>query len=221
MFFSKLKSFFGGLINRFKLHPTWGFIGAILIALVNNIGAVIYTVSLQHDLQAMYARDLYGQNYIQAARINLHLIDKELVALFLLKSDVALDSAVMRIHTDAHVLQGLVDKSKSFFHSKKGKTLWVNTNKAFGRYTLTIDTLVDLSRNAQKEKAIGFVQGVLRERFGHLDTLLAGLDNIKIRHDIGIYKRIDYELSISIVFTLIVLLLAIGTRVYIFRKQTR
>jgi hypothetical protein len=190
--------------------PLWGLIVAIVITLVSNILTVVFIQSLQNDLQSMYKEDLIGQNYIQSARIALFSLNKEISQLFLAKDQNARNVVIEKITTGKHEFESLLRKSRHLYRAKKDAALIVNVRRTFSECKTDIDTLVVLSALEQREKASGLITGPLDERFRKVDSLLESLDNYKKKHDISLFKDIDYQLTISIVFTLLTLLATIG-----------
>ena len=61
----------------------------------------------------------------------------------------------------------------------------------------------------------------MKTEFETLDDRLNYLDGLKLRHDIKVFKNIDYQLSISIIFTVIALVITIGVKLFMYRKKRR
>jgi hypothetical protein len=200
-------------------NPTWGLVIAVVIALAVNISTIMYIASLQNDLQAMLNTDLIGQNYIQSARIKLLSIDKDINNLFLL---IDLDEkyvATERILTNKREVEALLAKSKQFYRSRKNIQLVGEAGKLFAECAITIDSLIALSKSGATGEAIGIITGYMKNEFETLDDRLNYLDGLKQRHDIKIFKNIDYQLSISIIFTVIALVITIGIKLFMYRKK--
>jgi hypothetical protein len=200
-------------------NPTWGLIIAIVISLAVNIMSIQYIYSLQGSLQSMFKTDLIGQNYVQTARIKLLTIDKELNNLFLLQDPDDRDVAINQILANRHELEALIGKSKPFFRAKKSTVVVQNAGLALAQCSATMDTLISLSKNADASGALDIISGPMKDRFGKLDEMLKTLDAIKQRHDLRMFKNIDYSLTISIVATVVSLVITIGFRLFLFRKR--
>jgi hypothetical protein len=211
--FSEIKNIF----NRLFYHSLWGVVIVIIFSLIGNLATVQYIYSLQNDLQHLYKNDLIGQNYIQSARIELFSIDQDLNHLFLAKDTLTKNNALTHIASHTDDLKLLLKKSKSLYHSRKGRLLLEKTGPVMQECQRTIDTLVSLSRQEETDKASGIIFGAMKDRFGKLDSMLDNLDNIKVKHDITLYKNIDYGLTISILFTVIMLVLTIVFKIFNYR----
>jgi hypothetical protein len=202
-------------------NPTWGLVIAVAITLVVNISTIQYILSLQNNLEAMFNTDLIGQNYIQSARIKLLSIDKDINNLFLL---IDLDEkcvATERILTNKHNVEALLAKSKPFYRTRKSSQLVGEAGKLFAECEITIDSLIALSKSGATGEAIGIITGEMKNKFETLDDRLNYLDGLKLRHDIKVFKDIDYQLSISIIFTVIALVITIGVKLFMYRKKRR
>jgi hypothetical protein len=201
--------------------PLWGLIVAIVITLVSNILTVVFIQSLQNDLQSMYKEDLIGQNYIQSARIALFSLNKEISQLFLAKDQNARNVVIEKITTGKHEFESLLRKSRHLYRAKKRRGADCQRSphvfRMQDRHRYTGRAVGPLSRG---KKASGLITGPLDERFRKVDSLLESLDNYKKKHDISLFKDIDYQLTISIVFTLLTLLATIGFKAiaYWFKK---
>jgi hypothetical protein len=83
-----------------------------------------------------------------------------------------------------------------------------------------IDTLVDLSRSGSTCRAAGIILGAMESSFANADSSLDKLDNMKMKHDIRLYKSIDYQLTLSVVFTLLTLLFTIAVKLFIYKRKS-
>lgn len=207
-------------IQKLASHPTWGLFTAIGIALVTNILTVRYIYSLQTDLQSMYGQDLIGQNYIQTARIKLLTIGKEMSTLFLLKDDREKAAVIRNISEDKREVESYVRKSAPMYRSKKGKVVFRNATRMISECSSIIDTLIDLSRSGSIGRAAGIILGAMENGFANADSALDKLDNMKMKHDIRLYKSIDYQLTLSVVFTLLTLLFTIAVKLFIYKRKS-
>ena len=202
-------------------NPTWGLVIAVVIALFVNISTIQYILSLQNNLEAMFNTDLIGQNYIQSTRIKLLSIDRDINNLFLL---IDLDEkyvATERILTNKRDVAALLAKSKQFYRTKKSSQLVGEASKLFAECAITIDSLIGLSKSGAAGEAIGIITGNMKTQFETLDDRLNYLDGLKLRHDIKVFKNINYQLSISIIFTVIALVITIGIKLFMYRKKRR
>jgi tetrahydromethanopterin S-methyltransferase subunit B len=202
-------------------NPTWGLVIAVVIALIANLSTIQYIISLQNNLETMFNTDLIGQNYIQSARIKLLSINKDINNLFLL---IDLDEkyvATDRILTHKREVAELLAKSKPFYRAKKSSQLVAEAGKLFAECAITIDSLIGLSKSGATGEALGIITGEMKNKFETLDDRLNYLDGLKQRHDIKVFKNIDYQLSISIIFTVIALVITIGVKLFVYRKKRR
>jgi hypothetical protein len=207
------------IINKFIGNTTWSLIAAIVFLLASSILTVRYISSLQGDLQTMFEKDLLGQNYVQTARIRLLTIDKEINTLFLLKDAKVKNDAVDAVMSHRTELEFYLKKAAPYSRSKRERRLVAEIDAAFLECKATIDTLLYLSKNDGSERATALILGDMKKRFEKFDGLLDKVDDIKLKHDIRIYRNIDYQLTISIVFTLATLLVTIGYKVFVYRKN--
>lgn len=207
-------------IQKLASHPTWGLCTAIGIALVTNILTVRYIYSLQTDLQSMYGQDLIGQNYIQTARIKLLTIGKEMGTLFLLKDDREKAVIIRNISADKREVESYIRKSAPMYRSKKGKVVFRNATRMISECSSIIDTLVDLSRSGSTGRAAGIILGAMENGFANADSALYKLDIMKMKHDIRLYRSIDYQLTLSVVFTFLTLLFTIAVKLFIYKRKS-
>lgn len=207
------------IVTTLSKNPVWGLAIAIIVALISNILTVVYIQSLQKDLQSMYKEGLIGQNYIQSARISLYSLDNLLCELFLVDAD-ARNAVIGKIATCKRDFESLLHKSKRLYRSKKEAAQIVLVRKTFAECRADIDTLVLLSALDQKARASEMITGRMADRFHKADSLLDNIDNNKMKHDISLFKDIDYQLTISIFFTLLMLFATIGFKaiVYWFKR---
>jgi hypothetical protein len=212
-------AFIRTIVTTLLRNPTWGLVTAVVIALAVNISTIQYIMSLQNNLETMFNTDLIGQNYIQSARIKLLSINKDINNLFLL---IDLDEkyvATDRILTNKREVAELLAKSKPFYRAKKSSQLVAEAGRLFAECATTIDSLIGLSKSGATGEALGIITGEMKNKFETLDDRLNYLDGLKQRHDIKIFKNIDYQLSISILFTLIALVITIGIKIFMYRKN--
>jgi hypothetical protein len=202
-------------------NPTWGLAIAVVIALVVNISTIQYIASLQNSLQIMVKTDLIGQNYIQSTRIKLLSMDKEIKNLFLLSDFDEKFLAAEKILTYKSEVEALLAKSKPFFRTKKSGQLIGEAGKLFSECAITVDSLIVLSKSGATGEALGILTGPMKNELEKLDERLDYLDGLKLRHDIKMFKSIDYQLSISIIFTVIALVITIGVKIFMYRKNRR
>jgi hypothetical protein len=212
-------AFIRTIVTTLLRNPTWGLVTAVVIALAVNISTIQYIMSLQNNLETMFNTDLIGQNYIQSARIKLLSINKDINNLFLL---IDLDEkyvATDRILTNKRDVEALLVKSKPFYRTKKSSQLVAEAGKLFAECAITIDSLIGLSKSGATGEAIGIITGYMKTEFETLDDRLSYLDGLKLKHDIKVFKNIDYQLSISIIFTVIALVITIGVKIFMYRKN--
>ena len=202
-------------------NPTWGLAIAVVIALFVNISTILYIASLQNDLQVIFNTDHIGQNYIQSARIKLLTIDRDINNLFLLIDTDKKDLATERILANKRDVEALLAKSRPFYRTRKSSQLVGEAGRLFAECAITIDSLIGLSKSGATGEAIGIITGYMKTEFETLDDRLNYLDGLKQRHDIKVFKNIDYQLSISILFTLIALVITIGIKIFMYRKKRK
>lgn len=207
------------LIHEIMTNAMWGLVIAIVISLVTNILTIQYIFSLQDDLQSLVKKDLLGQNYVQAAQIKLLSIEKELNGLFLARNLASALAASGAITADRRDMEALLTKAKPQFRSKKGSSMLSVAVKDFSRCEATIDTLIGLERAGKNESATELLAGDMNEQFDAFADHLRALDNIKQKHDIRVYKNIDYELSISVLFTVIAVIVTIIFRLFLYWRS--
>lgn len=206
------------VLGKLVGDSAWGLIIAIAFLLVSNILTVVYIWSLQGNLQTMFEKDLLGQNYVQTARIKLLTISNGMNSLFHLEDPKEKSDAVDAILSQKTELDFYLKKSVSRGRSSKATGIAAEIDKAFGECRTVIDTLIQMSKSDISEGAFAIILGDMKNRFEAFDRLLYKLDNIKLKHDIKIYRNIDYQLTISIVFTLVTLLITIGYKLFVFRR---
>lgn len=208
-------------IQKLASHPTWGLFTAIGIALVTNILTVRYIYSLQTDLQSLYGQDLIGQNYIQTARIKLLTIGKEMSMLFLLKDDREKALTIRNISTDKQEVESFIRKSAPLYRSKKGRVMFRNATRMISECSSIIDTFIDLSRRSNTGRAAGVILDAMKNGFANADSALDKLDDMKMKHDIRLYKNINYQLTLSVMFTLCTLAFTIAVKLVIYKRNKR
>jgi hypothetical protein len=209
------------LVHEIMTNALWGLVIAIVISLVTNVLTIQYIFSLQNDLQSLVKKDLLGQNNIQAAQIKLLSIEKELYGLFLSRNPGTTFASINTIATDKHDMESLLAKAKPQYRSKKGSALISAAAKDFSRCETTMDTLIELARAGDNDGAMGILAGEMDKQFDAFGDQLRTLDNIKQKRDIKVYKSIDYELSISVLFTVIAVIVTIIIRLFLYRRSKR
>ncbi len=202
-------------------NPTWGLVIAVAIALVANISTIQYIASLQNDLEVMFNSDLIGQNYIQSARIKLLSIGKDVNNLFLLTDTDEKYVVTERILTYKREVESLLVKSKPFYRTRKSAQLVAEAGTAFAECAVIIDSLIALSKSGAAREALDIITGEMKNGFGKLDDRLSYLDGVKLRHDMKVFKNIDYQLSISIIFTVVALVTTVIMRILVYRRRKR
>jgi hypothetical protein len=207
------------LIHEIMTNAMWGLVIAIVISLVTNVLTIQYIFSLQDDLQSLVKKDLLGQNYIQAAQIKLLSIEKELYGLFLSKNMTTTLAATHTIMTEKNAMETLLTKAKPQYKSKKGSALLSAALKDFSICETTIDRLIVLARTGSTNVALDMLAGDMAEQFDTFSDQLHILDDIKQKHDIKVYKNIDYELSISVLFTVIAVIVTIIIRLFLYWRS--
>jgi hypothetical protein len=216
---NKISASIQHLVHEIMTNAMWGLVIAIVISLVTNILTIAYIFSLQDDLQSLVKKDLLGQNYIQAAQIKMLVIEKELNGLFLSRNLATTLAATNTITTYKHDMEGLLSKAKPQYRSKNGSALLATAAKDFSTCERTIDTLIALANTGNKDAALEILAGDMDEQFDAFDKQLHTLDNIKQKHDIKVYKNIDYELSISVTFTVIAVIVTIIIRLFLYWRS--
>ncbi len=217
----KIAALFRFVISALIHNPTWGLVVAVVIALIANLSTIQYIFSLQNNLEGMFKTDLIGQNYIQTARIKLLSINKDINNLFLLTDVDEKYLVTEKILTHKREVGELIAKSKPFYGTKKSSRLVGEAGASFAECAITIDSLIALSKSEATGEAVDVITGPMKHEFETLDSLLGYLDGVKQRHDIRVYKNIDYQLTISIIFTLVALVITIGVRIFVFRSQKK
>ena len=207
------------LVHEIMTNALWGLVIAIMISLVTNILTIQYIFSLQDDLQSLVKKDLLGQNYIQAAQIKLLSIEKELYGLFLSKNTATTLAAIRTVTTEKNAMEALLAKAKPQFKSKKGAALFSAVLKDFSKCENIIDTLIVLARTGATNVALDMLAGDMAEQFDSFGDQLHILDDIKQKRDIKVYKNIDYELSISVTFTVIAVIVTIIIRLFLYWRS--
>jgi uncharacterized membrane protein (DUF485 family) len=204
------------LIHEIMTNAMWGLVIAIVISLVTNILTILYIFTLQDDLQSLVKKDLLGQNSIQAAQIKLLSIEKELNGLFLSRNQASTLAAEGAITADRRDMEALLTKAKSQYRSKKGMAMLTAATNAFSVCEATIDTLITMAESGATDAGLELLSGDMNERFDAFAAQLHALDNIKQKHDIRVYRNIDYQLSISILFTVIAVIVTIIIRLFLY-----
>jgi hypothetical protein len=207
------------LLNVLLTNPTWGLVIAIAISLVGNLLTIQYIFTLQNNLETMFNTDLIGQNYIQSARINLLTINKEINKLFLVSDLDEKYLVTEKILTGRRDVETLLAKSKPFFGSKRSGLLLADATKLFSECGATIDSLIALSKSGATTDAVVIITGQMKTQFERLDGQLGNLDQIKMRHDLRVFRNIDFQLTVSIVFTAVALAITVGVRVFMYRRR--
>ncbi|MDD5672721.1 MAG: MCP four helix bundle domain-containing protein [Chitinivibrionales bacterium] len=203
----------------FSNSTWWGLAAALVVSLISSISSIMYVAGLSSSLQTMYERDLLGQNYVQSARIRLLSMDKEARNLFLMGADGHRQTIIDKISTARLDVAQLLKQSGPMYPGRRSAPLHRETDAAFSACTTTIGSLVDLSLHGQSDRGLRVLRGELSDRFGHLDSLLDSLDNIKQRRDIRVLKNIHFQLTASIIFTLITFAFAIGLKFFLYRRK--
>jgi Four helix bundle sensory module for signal transduction len=209
------------LLNLLLTNPTWGLVIAIAISLVGNLLTIQYIFTLQNNLETMFNTDLIGQNYVQSARIKLLTINKEINKLFLVSDLDEKYLVTEEILTCRRDVETLLAKSKPFFRARKSAQLLGEATTVFSECGATIDSLVVLSKSDATADAVGIITGQMKTQFERLDGQLGSLDQIKMRHDLRVFRNIDFQLTVSIVFTAVALAITVGVRVFMYRRRKR
>jgi hypothetical protein len=209
------------IIRKFTTDPAWGFVVAIVVSLFSSVSSVVYIHSLKNDLQKMYLGEFLGQNFIQTARIKLIAINKDMLSALLVTNSSEKSKVIDRIETNKRDLTLLYGKSRLSYRSKRINSLIRDVGASQTECTRMVDTVVDLVKMNRKDEAYRLLSGKLKDRFAEEDSLLSKIDNLKQSHDIKVYKNINYQLSISILFTLVALVFAIGFRIFVFRNRKK
>ncbi|HMD67809.1 MAG TPA: MCP four helix bundle domain-containing protein [Chitinivibrionales bacterium] len=217
----KVAAFFRFVIAALMHNPIWSLVAAVAIALIANVSTIQYIFSLQNNLEGMFKTDLIGQNYIQTARIKLLSINKDLNNLFLLTDVDEKYLVTEKILTHKREVGYLIAKSKPFYGTKKSARLVGEAGASFADCAITIDSLIVLSKTEATVEAVDVITGPMKHEFETLDSLLGYLDGVKQRHDIRLYKNIDYQLTISIIFTLVALVITIGVRIFVYQNAKK
>jgi hypothetical protein len=217
----KHTSRFAKLVNLLITNPAWGLVIAIAISLVGNLLTIQYIFTLQNDLESMFNTDLIGQNYVQTARIKLLTINKEINKLFLLTDFDAKGLATEKILVYRRDTEALLAKSKPFFRQRKSSLLLTEATKLFAECSAAIDSAVAISKSENKGAEADAITDQVKTQFERLDAQLAELDQLKIKHDLRLFRNIDYQLSVSIVFTTIALVITIGIRILMYRRKKK
>jgi hypothetical protein len=203
--------------------PTWGLVIAVAIALVANISTIVYIVSLQNDLEAMFTTDLSARDNIQSARIKLLSIHKDINNLFKIIDIDEKEAAVGKILANKRDIETLLARSKRLYRSRKSIQLVGEAGSLFAECAVAIDSLVALSKSPDtgSGQAPGILNGRMKEQFDTLDGRLNYLDGLKQRHDLRVFRNIEYQLSISIVFTVVALVITIVIRLVMYRRRKK
>ncbi len=217
----KVAAFFRFIITSLIHNPTWGLVFAMAVALVANISTVQYIASLQNDLDVMFNTDIVGRNYVQAARIKLLSVNKDVNNLFLFTDTDERYLTTEKILSAKIDLKTLLAKAKPYYRTKKGARLMAKADSSFAECATTIDSLVALSKSRADSEAVGIICGSMKHEFETLDDRLSYLDGMKVRRDMRLFKDIDYQLTISIIVTLIALVVTICVRIFIFLSQRK
>ena len=217
----KVSAFFRFVITALIHNPTWGLVVAVAIALAANISTIQYIASLQTDLEVVFNTDLVGRNYIQTARMKLLSVNKDINNLFLLADTTEKVLATERILAGKSGVEAMLAKAKPYYRTKKSARLVAEAASLFAECAGTIDSLVDLSKSEADGEAVGIISGPLKHEFESLDERLGYLDGMKLRHDMGLFRNIDYQLTLSIIVTLVALVITIGTRIFVYRSQKK
>jgi amino acid permease len=199
-------------------NPTWGLWLAIAISFVSSILTVVYISSLKNDLQELYEKDFLGQNYMQTARIKLLLIDKEIRNIFFSREPGVKSAALMKINSYRMEIPVFIKKIKPVHHSEFF-SLNNETNAVLSEYLKTIDTLLPLSSLGNRNKTVSIFWETMKIDLNRLDVLLDSLDNIKQRHDLHIFNAIKLNLTGSMIFTGIALIISVIVRIFFYRKK--
>jgi Four helix bundle sensory module for signal transduction len=207
-------------IQKFASHPTWGLITAIVIALATNLWTVRYIYSLQTDLQTMCEKDLIGQNYIQTARIKLMTIGKEMSTLLLLKDGQEKADAIRNIFAEKSEVESFIRKSAPLYRSKRDAGVFRAATQRIAECSSIIDTLIDMSRSGTIKRARGVIVNDMGTVFAKTDSVLYKLDNMKMRHDIRLFKSINYQLSVSVIVTLLTLVFTIAVKFFVYKRAS-
>lgn len=217
----KTSAFFRSIVTALIHNPTWGLVVAVVIALAANISTIQYIASLQNDLEMVFNTDLVGQNYIQTARIKLLSVNKDINNLFLLTDADEKYLTSERILTFKSDVETLLSKAKPYYRTKKSARLVAEAASSFAECAVTIDSLVALSKSEADSEAMGIITGYMKHEFEMLDERLSYLDGMKLRHDMKLFKDIDYQLTLSIILTLVALVITIATRIFVYRSQKK
>ncbi|HEX7510500.1 MAG TPA: hypothetical protein VF335_04315 [Chitinivibrionales bacterium] len=202
-----------------KSNAVWGLVIAIGISIFTNIYTIHYIVSLQSELQSLFQRSLLGQNNIQAAQIKLLEIEKDISGLFLAADSHAQSAAEDTIKSNMRGMIILLTKAKQLYRSPKVAASLGAAIKDFSDCETVFDTLATMIRGGKKAAALKFSAGELDRRFDVFDKQLRILNTIKQKRDIKVFKQIDYQLSISVLFAILTVIATIGFRLFLFRRK--
>lgn len=215
----KLSAFIKYTIREIKTNALWGMVIAIAVSLIVNILTIQYIFTLQSELQSLFQRDLLGQNDIQAAQIEILSLEKEVHRLFFVSNAEAAPSVLSSINSCEHDLELLLTKAKLFSRPKKKSVTQGSIADDFTECEKTIGNIIEFVKSGNRGAAIGIAEGKLDQQFEAIVKRLHSMDKIKQKHDIKVYKRIDYELSISVLFTIAAVIVTIGFRLFMFWRR--
>lgn len=217
----KAVSFFRFVIAALIHNPTWGLVVAVVIALAVNISTVQYIASLQTDLEVVFNTDLVGRSYIQTARMKLLSVNKDINNLFLLTDTNEKYLATERILASKRDVETMLAKAKPYYRTRKSARLVAQADSLFAECEITIDSLVALSQSGADSHAVEIITGYMKHEFEKLDDQLGYLDGLKLKRDARLFKDIDYQLTISIIVTLVALVFTIGVRIFVYRSTKK
>jgi len=206
------------LFHEITTNALWGLVIAVAVSLVTNVMTIGYIISLQNDLQSLFQRNLLGQNNVQAAEVKALSLENRLERLVISRDPGMVDT----IKADTRAMEQLLIKAKPLYHhSRRGAALLTAVTRDFTQSEKTFDTLIALVRAGESTAALAAVEESLEGRIASIDRQLDRLDDIKQRRDIKVFKGIDYQLSISVLFTILAVIGTIGLRLFLFRRKRK
>jgi methyl-accepting chemotaxis protein len=209
----------GELVRKITSHSSWGFLTAIVVALVTSVFSFVNISTLENNLQLMYEQEFKGQNIIQTAQIRLYLIEKEIKNLYLVGDQAEIDESISKILTFRTDISRQLGRAKPLFNTQSGKDQFAFAGRVFRECSALMDNAIKDYKAQKLEATASVVLEEINSKFEVLDNILEKLNQMKQKSDLRIYQEIKTQLELSLAVILLTLLATIATKIVVYRRK--
>jgi hypothetical protein len=212
-----------GWLSKNVLHVAtdarWVLIIVLFLSLVSSAFSIRYLSNLEGDIADLYENDVKGQTYAQNAYVDL--LDSESAAkdLVIANTEEARSAAVAKLALESKKLQSLVLKATQTLNAVKYKSLIANARR-------DVASLVDLMGSQLEASVSSAEQG--RKVLTAFQTVAAPvrtdiviINDLKRSSNAGGLRAVRIQLRISLATTILILLVSVAVRVFMYRSSQR